>query len=203
MANTAESQCPRSISDEDRARAQMYQLLGALLGNPPSNELLRGLASLKGDDTPIGSASKNLAALAQRTAPADAAREFNNLFVGLTRGELLPYASYYLTGFLNEKPLANLRTDLLSRGISARDDVKEPEDHIGTLCEIMAGIITGEFGSASDLPSQKAFFEAHMAKWARLFFTDLEEAQSAIFYAPVGSLGRAFMTVESEAFAIQ
>lgn len=203
MVNTAESLCPRSISDEDRARAQIYQLLGSLLSNPPSSELLKGLATLQGDDTPIGTASRNLAALAQRTGPEDAEREFNNLFVGLTRGELLPYASYYLTGFLNEKPLANLRTDLLSRGISTRDDVKEPEDHMGILCEIMAGIISGEFDGASDIASQKAFFEAHLAKWARLFFTDLEEAQNAIFYAPVGSLGRAFMTVEADAFAIQ
>ncbi len=203
MTNTAEVQCPRSISDEDRARAQIYQLLGALLGGPPSGELLKGLASLKGDDTPLGSASKNLAALAERTSPYDAEREYNNLLVGLGRGELLPYASYYLTGFLNEKPLADLRTDLMARGIKARSDVKEPEDHVGTLCEIMAGIIAGEFPCNSDLPSQKAFFDAHLAKWAALFFTDLEEAQSAIFYAPVGSLGRAFMAIEADAFAIQ
>ena len=181
----------------------MYQLLGVLLGNPPSSELLRGLTSLQGDNTPIGSASKNLAALAERTSPVDAEREYNNLFVGLGRGELLPYASYYLTGFLNERPLADLRTDLMSRGIKANDDVKEPEDHIGTLCEIMAGIITGEFVCDSDLPSQKAFFDAHLAKWAELFFTDLEKAQAAVFYAPVGSLGRAFMAVEADAFAIQ
>ena len=203
MANTAEVQCPRSISDEDRARAQMYQLLGVLLGGPPSSELLRGLATLKGDDTSIGTASRNLAALAQRTAPNDAEREFNNLFVGIGRGELLPYTSYYLTGFLNEKPLADLRSDLMARGIKARDNVKEPEDHMGTLCEIMAGIIAGEFLCDSDQPSQKAFFDAHLAKWAELFFADLEEAQSAVFYAPVGSLGRAFMAVEADAFAIQ
>lgn len=203
MANAAEVQCPRSISDEDRARAQMYQLLGVLLGGPPSSELLRGLATLKGDDTSIGTASRNLAALAQRTTPKDAEREFNNLFVGIGRGELLPYTSYYLTGFLNEKPLADLRSDLMARGIKARDNVKEPEDHMGTLCEIMAGIIAGEFLCDSDQPSQKAFFDAHLAKWAALFFTDLEEAQSAVFYAPVGSLGRAFMAVEADAFAIQ
>lgn len=203
MTNAVEAQCPRSICEEDRARAQMYQLLGALLGNPPSRELLRGLSSLEGDSTPIGSASKNLAALAERTSPVDAEREYNNLFVGLGRGELLPYASYYLTGFLNERPLAELRTDLMSRGIKANDDVKEPEDHMGTLCEIMAGIITGEFVCDSDLPSQKAFFDAHLAKWAELFFTDLEKAQAAVFYAPVGSLGRAFMAVEADAFAIQ
>ena len=203
MANAAEVQCPRSISDEDRARAQMYRLLGVLLGAPPSSELLRGLVTLEGDDTPIGSASRNLAALAQRTAPNDAEREFNNLFVGIGRGELLPYTSYYLTGFLNEKPLADLRSDLMARGIKARDNVKEPEDHMGTLCEIMAGIIAGEFLCDSDQPSQKAFFDAHLAKWAELFFADLEEAQSAVFYAPVGSLGRAFMAVEADAFAIQ
>ena len=203
MANTAEVQCPRSISDEDRARAQMYRLLGVLLDAPPSSELLRGLVTLEGDDTPIGSASRNLAALAQRTTSKDAEREFNNLFVGIGRGELLPYTSYYLTGFLNEKPLADLRSDLMARGIKARDNVKEPEDHMGTLCEIMAGIIAGEFLCDSDQPSQKAFFDAHLAKWAALFFTDLEEAQSAVFYAPVGSLGRAFMAVEADAFAIQ
>ncbi|MDO6443503.1 MULTISPECIES: molecular chaperone [unclassified Marinobacter] len=203
MLNTAEVQCPRSISDEDRARAQIYQLLGVLLGNPPSAELLEGLASLEGDDTPLGSVSKNLAALAQRTSSPDVESEYNNLFVGLGRGELLPYASYYLTGFLNEKPLAELRTDLLARGIKARSDVKEPEDHIGTLCEIMAGIISGEFPCDSSLASQKAFFDAHLAKWAALFFTDLEEAQSAIFYTPVGSLGRVFITIEADAFAIQ
>lgn len=203
MANTAEIECPRSITEEDRARAQIYQLLGVLLAAPPSTELLKGLASLQGDETPLGAASKNLAALAERTNTHDALREYNNLFVGLGRGELLPYASYYLTGFLNEKPLAELRTDLMARGIKARSDVKEPEDHIGTLCEIMAGIITGEFHCDSGLPSQKAFFDAHLAKWAALFFTDLEEAQSAIFYAPVGSLGRVFMTIEADAFAIQ
>ncbi|HEY9120530.1 MULTISPECIES: TorD/DmsD family molecular chaperone [Marinobacter] len=203
MANTAELQCPRSISEEDRARARIYQLLAVLLGGPPSSELLKGLASLPGDDTPLGSAYKNLAALAQRTTSRDAEREFNNLFIGVGRGELLPYASYYLTGFLNEKPLADLRTDLMARGIKASEGVKEPEDHISTLCEIMAGIITGEFASDSDLSSQKAFFDAHMAKWAALFFTDLEGAQSAVFYAPVGSLGRAFMAIEADAFAIQ
>lgn len=203
MNNTAEIQCPRSVTEEDRARAQIYQLLGVLLSGPPSSELLKGLGSLQGDDTPLGAASKNLAVLAERTNPYDAEREYNNLFVGLGRGELLPYISYYLTGFLNEKPLAELRTDLMARGIKARSDVKEPEDHIGTLCEIMAGIITGEFPCDNDLPSQKAFFDAHLAKWAALFFTDLEEAQSAIFYGPVGSLGRAFMAVEADAFAIQ
>lgn len=203
MATTAETSCPRSVSDQDRARAQMYQLLGVLLAGAPAPKLLEGLAALQGDDTPLGQASKSLATLASRAKPADIEREYNNLFVGLGRGELLPYASYYLTGFLNEKPLAELRTDLMARGIKRSDDVVEPEDHMGTLCEIMAGIITDEFPCASDIDSQRQFFEAHMAKWAQLFFTDLEGAQNAVFYAPVGTLGRAFMEVEADAFAIQ
>lgn len=203
MANTAEVHCPKSITAEDRGRAQMYQLLGALLGAPPSAELLSGLAALKGDDSTLGSASKQLATLAARTSPERAEREYHNLFIGLGRGELLPYTSYYLTGFLNEKPLAELRTDLMKRGIERNSSVKEPEDHIGTLCEVMAGIITGEFPCDSDIGSQKAFFDAHMKKWAELFFIDLEKAQSAVFYGPVGSLGKAFMAVEAEAFAIQ
>ncbi|MCM0614220.1 molecular chaperone TorD family protein [Marinobacter sediminum] len=203
MSNTAEVQCPKSITEEDRARAQIYQLLGALLGSPPSSELLSGLAALQGDDSSLGSTSKQLAALAARTSPENAEREYHNLFIGLGRGELLPYASYYLTGFLNEKPLAELRTDLMKRGIAANEDVKQPEDHVGTLCEIMAGIITGEFSCDSDVASQKAFFDAHIKKWAELFFSDLEKAQSAVFYAPVGSLGKTFMAIEAEAFAIQ
>ena len=203
MENTAEKQCPRSVTPEDRARAQLYQLLGALLSAPPSADLLAGLSSVVGDDTPVGQASQNLAKLAARTDPVNAEREYNNLFIGLGRGELLPYASYYLTGFLNEKPLADLRSDLMRRGIKINDDVKEPEDHMGTLCEIMAGIITDEFACESDIASQKAFFDAHLLKWAELFFTDLEEAQNAVFYAPVGSLGKAFIAVEAQAFAIQ
>jgi TorA maturation chaperone TorD len=203
LTDVAEASCPRSVSEIDRARAQMYQLLGVLMTSAPDDALLEGLASLESDDTPLGSATKNLATLAARIPSSDVDREFSNLFIGLGRGELLPYASYYLTGFLNERPLANLRTDLMKRGIQSADDVKEPEDHIGTLCEIMAGIITGEFECEGDLASQKAFFDAHLAKWAELFFTDLEKAQSAVFYAPVGTLGRAFMAIEAEGFAFQ
>lgn len=203
MSEVAEASCPRSVSEIDRARAQIYQLLGVLMTSAPDEALLQGIAQLESDDTPLGKATKSLTKLASRVPAADVDREYSNLFIGLGRGELLPYASYYLTGFLNERPLANLRTDLMQRGIKSADDVKEPEDHIGTLCEIMAGIITGEFECEGDLASQKAFFDAHLAKWAELFFTDLEKAQSAVFYAPVGTLGRAFMSIEAEGFAFQ
>ena len=204
LADSAiKTHCPRSVSDEERARAQIYRLLATVLSDAPSDELLAGLAALEGDHTPLGRASKDLARLASRTNAKDVSLEFNALFVGLGRGELLPYASYYLTGFLNEKPLADLRSDLMARGIRRNDGVVEPEDHIGTLCEVMAGLITDEYGCASDVDAQKEFFDAHLSAWAKLFFTDLEGAQNAVFYGPVGSLGRVFMDVEADAFAIQ
>lgn len=203
MTDTAEIQCPRSITDEDRARAQMISCWVSCLTDHPRRNCCKACPRCRATTRHWAPPRRTWPSSQSAPTPTHLEREFNNLFVGLGRGELLPYASYYLTGFLNEKPLAELRSDLRSRGIKARSDVKEPEDHICTLCEIMAGIITGEFPCDSGVASQKAFFDAHLAKWAELFFTDLEEAQSAIFYAPVGSLGRAFMAVEAEAFAIQ
>jgi TorA maturation chaperone TorD len=191
------------ITEEDALRADLYDFLAALLARPPGRDLLDKTAALHGDASDLGQAIATLARVAHVSTPAAVEAEFNALFIGLGRGELLPYASYYLTGFLNERPLADLRSDLMARGIKARSDVKEPEDHIGTLCEIMAGIIAGEFVCDSDLSSQKAFFDAHLTKWAALFFTDLEKAQTAIFYTPVGTLGRAFIAIEADAFAIQ
>lgn len=200
---TGRVSCPREVNEVDRSRAQIYQLLGSLLSQAPSTELAKGIASLQGDDTEVGQAFSTLSRLASRLDSSQVEREYHHLFIGLGRGELLPYASYYLTGFLNEKPLADLRTDLSQRGIKGISDVKEPEDHMGTLCEVMAAIITGQFDGDSSDASQKEFFEAHLKSWAELFFTDLEAAESAVFYAPVGALGKAFMAVESQAFGMQ
>ncbi len=126
--------------------------------------------------------------------------EFNALFIGLGRGELLPYASYYMTGFLNEKPLAVLRNDMARLGITRAENVFEPEDNIASLCEMMAGLITGRFGAPAELQLQKDFFNRHIGPWAEHFFSDLEAAKSSVFYASVGSVGRAFMEIEREAF---
>jgi TorA maturation chaperone TorD len=128
------------------------------------------------------------------------AREYQNLFIGVGRGELVPYGSYYITGFLNEKPLARLRNDMGRLGIARRDNVSESEDHIAALCEMMSGLILGDFDGAADLAEQKAFFQAHLAPWVKTFFTDLEGARSSVFYACIGQLGAAFMDVETQAF---
>ena len=119
------------------------------------------------------------------------------------RGELLPYASYYLTGFLNEKPLARLRGHMGELGIERSPEVKEPEDHIATLCEMMSGLILGSFGTPLSVEDQHAFFNTHIATWATHFFKDLEAAEGSVFYAPIGKIGRAFMEIEIEAFRME
>ena len=98
-----------SVSEEDALRADLYDFLGAMLASPPSPELLKKAEALTGDDTDIGRGVRALATIARASDSATVRHEFEALFIGLGRGELLPYASYYLTGFLNEKPLARLR----------------------------------------------------------------------------------------------
>ncbi len=181
----------------DAARAQEYALLAALLSSPPSNELLGEIAQLRGDATPLGRAHAALAEAASE-ATAEVQREYFDLFVGLGRGELLPYGSYYLTGFLNERPLSRLRDDLAALGIERVENNFEPEDHAATLCEIMAGLAGRHFPASAEM--QRRFFEKHVAPWMGRLFADMETAASAKFYRSVGSLGRLFLKIETEAF---
>ncbi|WP_350334123.1 TorD/DmsD family molecular chaperone [Coralliovum pocilloporae] len=189
-----------TITEEDQLRADLYNFLGLILAKAPDDNLLAQVAGLTGDDTDLGKGITALARIGRITNPADAEREFNALFIGLGRGELLPYASYYLTGFLNEKPLAVLRQEMADRRITRSKDESDPEDKISTLMEIMSGLITGRFGSPATLESQKLFFDRHIGPWAGHFFSDLETAKSSVFYAAVGVVGKAFMEVEQEAF---
>ena len=188
------------VSEEDRLRADFYNFLGLLLAAPPSQMLLDQIAGLSGDDSDLGQAIKALARVAKVTNPAGAEREFTALFIGLGRGELLPYASFYLTGFLNEKPLAQLRTDMAARGITRAPNVFEPEDNIASLMEMMGGMIVGRFGAPASLEDQKTFWSRHISPWAGHFFSDLEAAENSVLYASVGTAGRVFMEIEREAF---
>jgi TorA maturation chaperone TorD len=188
------------LAEEERLRAELYGLLSRLLSSPPTRDDLKSLAALQGDASDLGQGITALARVAASTSAKSAEREYNALFIGLGRGELLPYGSYYLTGFLNEKPLAVLRGHMAELGIARSDDVKEPEDHIATLCEMMAGLIRGAYGDPLNVADQEAFFNSHIATWAEHFFTDLEAAEGSRFYAPLGKIGRAFMRIEIEAF---
>jgi TorA maturation chaperone TorD len=190
------------VPEEDRLRADLYNFLGLLLARPPDEMLLSQTAGLSGDDSTLGQAISTLAKMARHSKPRPVESEFNKLFIGLGRGELLPYASYYLTGFLNEKPLARLRQDMLTRGLSRAETVFEPEDNIASLMEMMGAMIVGRFGAPVPLSGQKDFFNTHIAPWAGHFFSDLEGAKNSVFYASVGSVGKAFMEIEAEAFRL-
>ena len=144
--------------------------------------------------------ARRFAEAARASKPDEVEREFFDLFIGIGRGEMMPYGSYYLTGFLHERPLARLRTDLAELGIARSDGNHEPEDHIGTLCEVMAGLAGGEFPAPRG--SDEQIFKKHIEPWAARFFTDLERAQAAQFYRSVGMLGRTFIEIESEAYAL-
>ena len=191
------------IPEEDILRADLYATLARLLAAPPDQDLIDMAAGLSGDASDLGQGIASLATVAKSMSARAVEREYNALFIGLGRGELLPYASYYLTGFLNEKPLARLRGHMAQLGIERNPDVKEPEDHIATLCEIMAGLIRGTYGDPMSVDDQHAFFNTHLATWAGHFFTDLEGAEGSVFYAPVGKIGRAFMEIEIEAFRME
>ena len=182
----------------DAARAQEYALIASLLLRAPNAELLKGLAELKGDATPLGVAHAALADAAAQATVEAVEREYFNLFIGIGRGELLPYASYYLTGFLQERPLARLRDDLIAIGVTRSEGVVEPEDHAGILCEIMAGLASRRLPAPAG--ADHSLFEKHMAPWIGRFFADLEQAEGADFYRRVGTVGQIFVDIEAEAF---
>jgi TorA maturation chaperone TorD len=185
----------------DRARAQEYALLARLLLHPPDRELLGLLAAIEGDGTQLGRAHSALAAVAREGDLDEIERDHFRLFIGVGRSELLPYASYYLTGFINERPLARLRGDLRRLGIERAQGNTEPEDHGALLCEVMAGFSLHAYGTA-DAKAQSAFFETHLKPWLGRLFLDLERSADCEFYRQLGRLGRVFIEIEAEAFAL-
>jgi TorA maturation chaperone TorD len=186
------------VDEVDTARAQEYALLAMLLTRAPDAALLSKISQLRADASPLGLAHAALAEAAEKTTAEKVEREFFDLFIGVGRGELMPYGSYYLTGFLHERPLARLRDDLGRIGIARAEGVVEPEDHAGILCEIMSGLASRTLPAPPD--SERMIFDKHMAPWVGRFFTDLENAGAADFYKRLGTLGRVYMDIEAEAF---
>lgn len=196
----ADAAAKLELAEEDELRAQWYALLGAILRAAPDRARLDSLARMAGDESDFGRRAAALGRAAARAEPEALAQEYFDLFIGIGRGELLPYGSYYLAGFLYEKPLADLRGDMRALGITRAEEVTEPEDHIAALLEMMSGLITGAFGGPADLATQRRFFTSHLGSWAPRFFEDLEQASSAGFYKEVGRIGSAFMAIEAQAF---
>lgn len=190
----------RASDAENVARGEMYRFVATLLSSAPSQDLIDGIAGLTGDNTPLGHAIGALATTARGAAAARVEREFFDLFVGVGRGELLPYASFYQTGFLNERPLSHVRADLARLGVARAEGRFEPEDHIALLFEVMADLASGAI--PADARVQAEFFARHIAPWAGQFFDDLAIAPSASFYRAVAEVGRLLVDIEERAFSL-
>jgi TorA maturation chaperone TorD len=184
-----------SAEPENQLRADTYRVLGSLLAAAPDTdtlELFAGAPVAEGGDL-LGAAWRLLATSAGRTTAQQVSDEYEALFIGIGRGELMPYASWYLTGFLMEQPLAKLRSDLRRLGFERQDGVCEPEDHAAALCETMVLLSSGD---EMQLVAQAEFFEAHIGPWMARFFRDMQEATSARFYRAVGQLGEQFIETD-------
>ena len=183
---------------EMQDRANTYVALGALFAAPANDELLSAISSMEPVENPetqleLAWEMLRKAALSGTRAAID--DEYHDLFIGVGRGEVVPYGSWHLTGFLMEKPLGLLRADLRNLGFERREDVPESEDHIAALCQVMAAIITSD---DIDFATQRKFFNDHLASWVPGFLDVLQQASSADFYRAVGNLGQSFFSVESQ-----
>ncbi|MDX1824670.1 MAG: molecular chaperone TorD family protein [Thiohalomonadales bacterium] len=201
--NTAKVPFRGSVAheEEQQYRAGAYSLLAALLRDVPKQGLLEHVTELAAiqktrDELSLGMSILGLAAKDSKTEKIS--DEYHALFIGLGRGELVPYGSWYLTGFLMERPLAVLRDDLAKLGFERRSETHEPEDHVAALCEVMAMLIN----EGEDLAQQTDFFETHMSPWLDRFFADLVKAKSAVFYRAVGRFGAAFIELEKRYLAM-
>lgn len=188
-------------SADNEYRAGAYSMLAVLLRQPPRQEVLNtltGLADAVEEKDDFAIAMSMLGLSARAATPVELDDEFHALFIGLGRGELVPYGSWYLTGFLMEKPLGVLRDDLASMGFERNDGICEPEDHVAALCEVMVLLIN----EGRSLDEQTLFFNAHISTWMGRFFTDLSEAKSAVFYRSVARFGKAFFDFEKQYLAM-
>lgn len=195
-----------SVSMEDAARVRFYSLIAHLFVRAPAPPLLAALAAA--DPLPtlqlgnrLEQAWENLTTAA-RVMPAEAIQEeFEELFVGVGNSRLNPHASLYLSGFLMEKPLAALRSDLARLGVGRQGNRTETEDHVSALCEVMRLLISGEQGVPRQAEAQqKVFFEKHLASWCERCMEDVRQAEGANFYRCVADFTWAFIEMEQVAF---
>ena len=191
---TAENE---TLENEQRYRAGAYGLLAAMLRAKPEQTLLDHLIELspQSDAEPdaLFEAMSGLAVAARNIDLDQLEDEYNALFIGVGKGEVVPYESWYLTGFLMEQPLSDLRDDLRALGFERSADTQEPEDHVAAIFEVFSVMIS----DASGLSEQQRFFETHMKPWLERFFADLGKARSANFYKSVAQFGAAFIELES------
>ncbi len=190
--------------DEETARAEIYGLLAALYYAPPTAEFLGQLRVAATEAPAAGGFLQEpwqaLVAAARAQQEAAIHAEFNALFGGMGKPEVYLFGSHYLTGFLNEKPLAALRTDLARLGLSRVDAMGETEDHFAYLCEVMRYLIAGDDVTVANLSQQNVFFGKHLRNWTLLMCDAIGAHPKASFYAALADFTRAFLSVESQGF---
>jgi TorA maturation chaperone TorD len=193
-----------STFDEETARAEVYGLLAALFYEPPTPELLAQLRVAVTQAPVEGSlleeSWRDVVASARDRSDAQIAQEHEKLFGGVGKPEVYVYASHYLSGFLNEKPLVRLRQDLAKLGLARDETMPETEDHFAYCCEVMRFLIAGDDVSISNLTQQKAFFGDHLQAWAAQMCDAISAHPSAMFYAKLAAFASTFLEIEQQGF---
>lgn len=190
--------------DEETARAEVYGLLAALYYAPPSAELLAQLR-VAATEAPVAGGFleepwRALVAAAREHDEAALRAEYDTLFGGVGKPEVYLFGSHYLSGFLNEKPLAALRVDLAALGLARDEALPETEDHIACVCEVMRYLIAGEDVAVANLVQQQAFFAKHLQPWGQRLCEAIAAHPQARFYAALAAFTQAFLQVEQQGF---
>ncbi|MDZ7829003.1 MAG: molecular chaperone TorD family protein [Halofilum sp. (in: g-proteobacteria)] len=178
-------------------RSRGWLTLALLLRQPPTPELLGRLADdcgFIGGDNELAAGWRELASAAARSEPETLDDDFHDLFIGLGRGKLVPYASWYRTGFMMDRPLVALRRDLALLGFERHPDTREPEDHAGALAEVMG--MLADPAEGQDDATQRLFLDEHLDGWMPKLFRDLQAAAATDFYRAAGRFGEAFLDFE-------
>lgn len=190
--------------DEELARAEVYGLLALLYQAPPSARLLDDLG-VAVTEAPVTGAFleepwRALVGVARTLSQAEIEDEYDALFGGVGKPEVLLYGSHHLSGFLHDKPLVKLRSDLARLGLTRDERTAETEDHIAYLCEVMRYLIAGEDVAVANLAEQQRFFAAHLQPWVERLCDDIAAQPAARFYLALAGFTRAFMSVEAQGF---
>ena len=199
-----QAQLVPSTLDEETARAEVYGLLSALYYAPPTAELISNIRVAVTEAPAAGAlleaSWRELVAAARRLAPEDMAREYDALFGGVGKPEVYLFGSHYLSGFLNEKPLVALRTDLEGLGLARDEGMPETEDHFAYLCEVMRYLIAGDDVEVANLTRQREFFTRHLQPWAITLCDAVSVHPKADFYRCVAGFTETFISVEAQGF---
>ncbi|MBC7436235.1 MAG: molecular chaperone TorD family protein [Bdellovibrionales bacterium] len=193
-----------SALDEETARAEIYGLLSQLFYAPPPPELLSQMRVAATEAPAAGGFLeepwRGLVAAAREMDDQGIHDEYIALYGGVGKPEIYLYGSHYLSGFLNEKPLARLRTDLADLGLARNEAMSETEDHFAYLCEVMRYLIAGDDAGVSNLARQRDFFAQHMLPWAARMCETISAHPRARFNARLAVFASAFVSVESQGF---